>query len=69
MGFYAVRRGRVPGVYMSWEEARAQVYRYPNCDHHSFKTMGAAKHYVRTGQLHKTQHSKITDYFPEQSSQ
>ncbi len=58
--YYAVRHGRVPGVYTTWDEARAQVYRYPNCDHRSFNTMGAAERYARTGRL--SQLSKITDY-------
>lgn len=38
MPFYAVRRGRIPGIYMSWPEAQAQVKGFPNAEHKKFHT-------------------------------
>jgi hypothetical protein len=35
--YYAVREGRVPGIFRSWDECRLQVEGYPNCEFKSFK--------------------------------
>ena len=58
MKYYAVREGRVPGVYTSWATAREHVEFYRNCDHRSFRTRKDAEHYVRTGKG-----PEITDYY------
>ena len=63
MKYYAVRDGRVPGVYTSWATAREQVEFYRNCDHRSFQTRKDAEHYVRTGNAYGAQGPKITDYY------
>ena len=64
MKYYAVREGRVPGVYTSWATAREQVEFYRNCDHRSFQTRKDAEHYVRTGNACGAyQGPKITDYY------
>ncbi len=34
--FYAVRSGREPGIYASWEQCKAQVDGYPNAEYKSF---------------------------------
>lgn len=36
--FYAVRKGKVPGVYRSWDECKAMVDGYPGAVYKSFKT-------------------------------
>lgn len=36
--WYVVWRGRVPGVYATWEEARAQVERFPEARYKAFST-------------------------------
>ena len=61
--FYAVRKGRVPGIYRCWEEARAQVERFPGCEHKRFELKKAAEHYMNTGESTKKQRTKITTYF------
>ena len=64
MKYYAVREGRVPGVYTSWATAREHVEFYRNCDHRSFQTRKDAEHYVRTGNACGAyQGPKITDYY------
>ncbi|KAG8939673.1 hypothetical protein FRC04_006080 [Tulasnella sp. 424] len=40
--YYAVREGRVPGVYRSWEEAQAQTDHFPGAKHKSFTTLRTA---------------------------
>lgn len=47
--FYAVKQGRVPGVYGTWEECREQVHGYSGAVYKSFPTAEEAMGYV-TGQ-------------------
>ena len=44
--FYAVARGRVPGVYRSWDEASRQVTSYSGAVHKSFGTHAEAARWV-----------------------
>ena len=44
--FYAVRNGRKPGLYRSWEECSAQVDGYRNADYRSFPTQTSAEDYL-----------------------
>ena len=36
--YYAVRVGRTPGIYTSWNECEHEVFKYPGAKHKSFKT-------------------------------
>lgn len=47
--FYAVQHGKVPGVYRTWEECKAQVHGYSGAVYKSFPTAEEAMNYV-TGQ-------------------
>lgn len=47
--FYAVQQGKVPGVYRTWEECKAQVHGYSGAVYKSFPTAEEAMKYV-TGQ-------------------
>jgi viroplasmin and RNaseH domain-containing protein len=55
MKYYAVHRGRNPGVYTDWEEAKAQVNGYSNNLHMSFDTYNEAQHFSRFGYAGNTQ--------------
>src|SRR6266568_7015870 len=44
--FYAVRRGHKPGIYLTWEQCRAQVEGYPSADYKGFPTAKSAKDYL-----------------------
>merc|ERR1740130_20605 len=44
--FYAVKCGRVPGVYTSWDVCKKQVVGFSGCAYKSFKTMSEAKVFV-----------------------
>lgn len=44
--FYAVKQGRVPGVYQTWEECRAQVDAYSGAVYKSFPTAEKARAFV-----------------------
>ena len=44
--FYGVARGRVPGVYRTWDEASAQVTSYRGAEHKSFSSFAEAEAWV-----------------------
>jgi hypothetical protein len=44
--FYAVARGRAPGIYRSWDETKRQVDKFSGAIHKSFKTEAEAKKYI-----------------------
>lgn len=43
---YAVRRGRTPGIFASWDECRAQVTGFPGAEFKSFQTREQAEAYL-----------------------
>ncbi|MED6150264.1 hypothetical protein PIB30_070783 [Stylosanthes scabra] len=47
--FYAVRVGRVPGIYETWEEAKQQVRGHKRAQHRSFCVYDDAVQYMRAG--------------------
>jgi len=44
--FYAVRVGKKPGIYESWDECKDNVHGYPAAEYKSFPTMEEAKAYI-----------------------
>ena len=63
MKYYAVNRGRVPGVYATWDECKVQVHNFAKCLHKSFKTRDEAIYFVKHGTEKGTDLPKITDHF------
>ena len=47
--FYAVRTGRNPGVYTSWDACRREVDGFKGAEYKSFKSRGEAEAYVEKG--------------------
>lgn len=47
MKYYAVRKGRVPGIYLDWDKCRAQVDGFKGAEFKSFSTEVDAKNYLR----------------------
>ena len=54
--YYAVRRGRQPGIYDNWSECSQQITKYNNAAFKSFKTLEAAQEYLNAPQ--QEQHVK-----------
>ncbi|GAA5820486.1 hypothetical protein JCM10212_003814 [Sporobolomyces blumeae] len=48
-GYYAVKVGRKPGVYRTWDECRAQVDGFNGCKHKKFPTFAEADAFVKGG--------------------
>ena len=46
MKYYAVRKGRVPGIYYSWDECRAQVDKFSGAEFKSFHSEREAELYL-----------------------
>ena len=44
--FYAVKSGKVPGIYTTWDECKAQVDKYPGAVYKSFNTIDEAKSFM-----------------------
>jgi hypothetical protein len=51
--YYAVRRGRVPGIYRTWDSCEKQVEGFSGCEFKSFKTKEDAHQYLVTGMPHQ----------------
>ena len=47
MKFYAVRKGRAPGIYTTWDHCAAQVKGYPGAVYKSFKTGEEARSFMQ----------------------
>lgn len=46
MPFYAVRKGRIPGIYLTWKECEAQVKGYPYPSYRKFDTLEEAENFI-----------------------
>lgn len=46
MKFYAVKKGRTPGVYRTWDAAKKQVDGFPNAEYKSFSKVTDATDYL-----------------------
>ena len=58
-GYYAVRRGRKPGIYTEWygrDNAEAQIHKYPNAQYKKFSTLQDAQEYMSEDNI-STKHS------------
>ena len=63
--FYAVVRGRVPGIYTSWRECESQVSGFSSALFKSFPTMEEADHYI----MENTASSGVTNPAKRQKAQ
>ena len=68
--YYAVKKGKTPGVYRSWAECKAQVDGFSGAVYKSFKTLEEAKRFVgaaenepdnKSDKLSRLSESKATD--------
>lgn len=44
--YYAIKVGRKPGIYRTWDEAKMQVNHFPNAVYRSFKTKQEAEDFI-----------------------
>jgi ribonuclease HI len=46
MKYYAVRIGRLVGIFFTWEECKAQIHKYPKAEYKSFDRVDLAVEYI-----------------------
>ena len=44
--YYAVKKGKVPGIYLSWNDCKAMVDGYQGAVYKSFKTIEEAEKFI-----------------------
>jgi ribonuclease HI len=44
--YYAVKMGRVPGIYETWEDCKEQVFYFKNAKYKKFKTKEEAQAFI-----------------------
>ena len=44
--FYAVKKGKIPGIYNSWDDCKKMVDGFPGAVYKSFKTLEEAEAFV-----------------------
>lgn len=49
MFYYAVYKGRIPGIYDTWDKCQQQVTGFPASKFKKFKTLSEAQHFTKTG--------------------
>ena len=47
--FYAVKVGKAPGIYQTWNECKENVHGFPGAIYKSFKTLGEAEEFMSLG--------------------
>ena len=47
--FYAVHRGRIPGIYHAWSACHEQIHKFPHAVYKKFNTRGDAEIFVAKG--------------------
>jgi ribonuclease HI len=47
--YYAVKIGKTPGIYLTWDECKKMVHGFPGAVYKSFPTREAAEAYIGTG--------------------
>ena len=46
--YYAVVKGRTPGIYFTWEDCRKQIHEYPGAEFKGFSTIEEAEQFIET---------------------
>ena len=52
--FYAVKKGKTPGIYLTWDECKRMVHGYPGAVYKGFKTREEAEQFLGQGQQEQT---------------
>lgn len=57
--YYAVKIGKTPGIYMNWDDCKAQVEHYPGAQYKSFGTPNEAEKYISGDISAKTEQNDL----------
>jgi hypothetical protein len=64
--YYAVRVGRVPGIYNTWDLCRQQVSKFSGAVHHKFRALSDAEAFLKN--MNNQQTAKWTNSRPDDAS-
>lgn len=53
--YYAVRVGKTPGIYMSWDDCKAMIHGYPGAVYKSFTSLQEAESFLEGGESLQTE--------------
>ncbi len=59
--YYAVKKGKAPGVYLTWEECKNQVHGFPGAVYKKFKTREEAEEFLGEGERQEQIIDEIDD--------
>jgi ribonuclease HI len=61
--YYAVKKGKVPGIYTTWDACRQMVHGFPGAEYKSFATRGDAEAYLGAAQsgIRQEEHPSAPD--------
>lgn len=65
MSCYAVRKGKVPGIYNTWNECKELVIGFPNAEFKKFETVKEARNYIKNEKPikdNKKPENQLTNY-------
>ncbi len=63
-GFYAVKVGRNPGIYRTWEQCRENVHKYPGATYKKFKNKEDAEKYMNGNNISVIEPNKLSSSDP-----
>lgn len=63
--YYAVRQGKVPGIYETWDACKAQVHGYSQAVYKSFPTREEAEHFMQNDAASVTDRPSEDAYITE----
>lgn len=66
--FYAVKNGKIPGIYKSWNECKEQVEGFSGAVYKSFKTLNEANDFINADNPAKKSNPDSSDPFNESVS-
>ena len=49
--YYAVKQGKVPGIYRTWDACKAQVHGYPGAIYKGFERLEEAEAFLGGGKM------------------
>ena len=58
--YYAVRKGRVPGIFLSWEDCKEQIHGFPGAEYKKFSSLEEAGAFLQDKTLPTDQEEKTT---------
>lgn len=59
MSYYAVKKGRVPGIYNTWKECQKQILKFSGAQFHKFETIEECEQYVKGSDNHSILNNEI----------